>query len=69
VECGSLAAAFLIDSRDSTSVEAHWAVLGMGHGVGSGLLRHVDSCGTVLSAAEKRPTKLWSSPTFFYLES
>ena len=57
MECGSPAAAFLSDSRDSISAEAH-KVLGMGHGVGSGLLRHVDSCGTVLSAAEKRPTKL-----------
>jgi hypothetical protein len=33
-------------------------VLGMGHGAGRGLLRGLGRCGTVLSAAEKRLTKL-----------
>jgi hypothetical protein len=44
-------------------------VLGMGHGAGRGLLRRLGRCGRVLSAAEKRLTKLWSSPSFFYLGS
>jgi hypothetical protein len=44
-------------------------VLGMGHGAGRGLLRRLGRCGRVLRAAEKRLTKLWSSPSFFYLGS
>jgi hypothetical protein len=52
----------VVERRQLTRDEA----LGMGHGPEWGLLRPWNRCGRVLSAAKKRPTKLWSSPSFFY---
>ena len=63
LECGSLCSSFSHPFAP-LPISKPRQMLGMEHGAGRRLLRLIGRYGTVLSAAEKRLTKLWSSPTF-----